>query len=464
MAQLALYGGQPYRTDPFPARTPFSEEAVALAVETIRSQNLFGPGGTKVAAFEREFAALYGAKYAVASTSGTAAIHIAVGTVNPNPGDEIITAPITDGGGVVPIVYQNCIPIFADIDATYNMDPADVERKITPRTAAIIAVHLAGNACQIEAMVEIARRHRIPLIEDCSQAHVTRYRGRYLGTFGDLAAFSFQQSKHLTTGDGGMTITNRDDWAERMSLFRDKGWTRQPQWGRRTYAFLAPNYRMTELQAAVGLPQTKTVRQTVEKRIALGAYLTELICDIPGIAPAPVTEGSEHSCWMVPLRVDGWPAALFAEALTKEGVGAGAGYIGVPIFMCMEALYAKKTFGTSTHPFDGCHGGRQIEYTSGMCPNTEEALRHIVTLSINENYSRRDIEDMAGASPQSSGFAPAKIGVLWPALSTWVSPAPTSRRPCRSRISVSIRDTRSLRACTTHSMPVLWPLATAAPM
>ena len=397
MFKLAIDGGQPVREKPFPRRTPFGEEEIALVTEAIRSQDLFGLGGPKVTALENAFAGLYGVKHAVASTSGTAAIHVAVGTVNPNPGDEIITAPITDGGSVVPIVYQNCIPIFADVDETYNMDPVDVEAKITDRTAAIMVVHLFGNACNMEAMVDIARRHNIPLIEDCSQAHVTRYKGRYLGTWGDIAAFSLQQSKHMTTGDGGITITNRDEWAERMFLFRDKGWTRKPGWGARTYAFLAPNYRMTELQGAVGLPQVKRVRGIVEKRMELGNFLAELIGDIEGVTPPPITEGSEHSYWAYPLRIDGWPVARFAEVLSKEGVSTEAAYIGEPIFLCMEALAAKNTFGTSSHPFDGCHGGREIEYTKGMCPRTEDALQHMVTTGLNENYVRKDIEDMAAA-------------------------------------------------------------------
>lgn len=409
MTKLAIDGGQPYRTEAFPQRTPFNDEAIALVTEAIRSQNLFGLGGPKVSALEREFAALYGVSHAIASTSGTAAIHVAIGTVNPNPGDEIITAPITDAGSIVPIVYQGCIPIFADIDETYNMDPADVERKITDRTAAIMVVHLFGNGCNMDAMVDIARRHNIPLIEDCSQAHVTKYRDRYLGTWGDIAAYSLQQSKHMTTGDGGVTITNRDDWAERMFLFRDKGWTRKPGWGARTYALLAPNYRMTELQAAVGLPQVKTVRTVVEQRMSLGSYLSELLSGIEGLTPPRVTEGSEHSYWAYPLRIDDWPVATFAEALTKEGVSAGAGYIGEPIFLCMEALAAKKTFGTSSYPFDGSHGGRQIDYTSGMCPRTENALQHMVNVGLNENYTRKDIEDMAGAIRKVAELLPREV-------------------------------------------------------
>ena len=406
MSKLAIEGGEPFRREPFPQRTPFGDEAIALVTEAIRTQNLFGLGGPKTTAFEREFAALYGAKHAVASSSGTAAIHIAIGTLDPEPGDEIISAPITDGGGIVPVLYQNCIPVFADIDGTYCMDPADVERKITRRTAAIVVVHLFGNACDMDAMTDIARRHGIPLVEDCSQAHATKYRGRWLGTFGDIAAYSLQQSKLLTTGDGGMTTTSRDDLAERMFLFRDKGWTRKPGWGPRSYDFLAPNYRITELQSAVGLPQVKTVRGAAEKRMALGTHLTGLISGIPGVGPAPVTPGSEHSYWTYPLRIEAWPVAAFAEALTKEGVAAGAGYIGEPIFLCMEALAAKKTFGTSGHPLDGCHGGRKIEYTRGMCPRTEEALRHMVNIWFNENYSTKDIEDVAGAIRKVAGLLP----------------------------------------------------------
>ena len=395
--QLAIHGGAPYRTTPFPKRTPFGEEEVALTTEAILSQNLFGPSGEKVAAFEQAFAHFYGVNHAVASTSGTAAIHVALGALNPNPGDEIITGPITDAGSIIPIVYQGCIPIFADIDDTYMMDPADVERKITDRTAAILVIHLFGNASNMTALTEIARRHNIPLIEDCSQAHALKYKGRYLGTWGDIGAFSLQQSKHMTTGDGGMTITNRADWGERMQLFCDKGWTRKPGYGARSYAFLAPNYRMTELQGAVGLAQIKKVRGVVEKRMELGHYLSALIGEAEGVTPAPVTPEAEHGYWLYALRVQGWPVQQFAEALTKEGVGAGAGYIGEPIYRCMDALMGKKTFGDSGYPFDGSHGGRQIEYTTGLCPRAEAALHQMVTLGLNENYSKSDIEDMAGA-------------------------------------------------------------------
>lgn len=395
--KLAIHGGNPVRKQKFPPRNPFDEREVEMVAQAIRSQNLFGLGGPMVTEFEKRFAALYGAECAVASTSGTAAIHIAIGAINPEPGDEIITAPITDGGTIVPILYQNAIPVFADVDDTYNMAPADVERRITPRTRAILAVHLFGNPCDMDALCDIARRYHLWLIEDCSQAHLTEYKGRLVGTIGHIGCFSLQQSKHMTTGDGGMTITSHPDLIRRMTLFRDKGWNRQPGWGPRTYEFLAPNYRMTELQGAVGIVQTEKVRTVVATRNELGDLLSSLIQGTPGVTPAPVTPGGKHTYWCYPLRVQGVSPKEFAQALSAEGVPSYPNYIGEPIFLCMEALASKITFGTSQHPLDGCHGGRRIEYTRGLCPHTERLLSETVILSLHEKMSREDIADMAEA-------------------------------------------------------------------
>jgi len=350
-----------------------------------------------VSDFEEGFASLYGLRHAVASTSGMASIHVAIGALDLNPGDEVIAAPITDAGTVVPILYQNAIPIFADIDHTYNMDPVDVERQITERTRAILVVHLFGNPCDMDAIMDVARGHHLPVIEDCSQAHLTEYKGRMLGTIGDIGCFSLQQSKHMTTGDGGMTLTDRDDWAERMRLFADKGWNRQPDWERRAYLLLGPNYRMTELQAAVGLAQLEKVADVVRRRNELGTLLSQVISDVVGIQPAPVTEGGSHSYWTYPLATGDWPAAEFGPALAAEGVPCRPGYIVDPIFLCMEALATKLTYGTSQCPFT-CHWTeRDIEYTEEMCPRTSAALSHMVTFTFNENYSEGDILDVAGA-------------------------------------------------------------------
>ena len=395
MTQLAVDGGSPVRTKPFPPRQPYGDREIELLTQAVRSQNLFAPGGTMVAELERRFAALYGVGHAVASTSGTSAIHVAVAAVDPDPGDEIITAPITDAGTILPILYQNCVPVFADIDDTYNMDPRAVEAAITPRTRAILVVHLFGNPCDLDAMSALARRYGLVLIEDCAQAHLTEYKGRLSGTVGEIGCFSFQQSKHMTTGDGGMTITRDARLAERMALFRDKGWARKP--GTRGYSILGLNYRMTELQGAVGLAQIEKVADVVRRRNELGDLLTERIRQAPGILPAPRTEGGRVSYWLYGFRVVRGDAARFAEALRAEGIPAGSGYIGEPIFRCMAALAGKTTFGRSAHPLDGCHGGRVLDYVEGLCPRTEEILRQMITLGIHEHMSREDIADMAEA-------------------------------------------------------------------
>ena len=210
--RLAVDGGTPLRTRPFPTINDalgrqLGDEELALLTEVIRSGRLNRNSGTKVAALERAWAESFGAPRAVASTSGTAAIHVALGALPLNPGDEVITTPITDWGTVGPVLAQGCVPVFADVDSrTYCMDPEQVERRVTARTRAIIAVHLLGHPCDVDAMQDIAHRHGLFLVEDCAQALLATWRGRPVGTIGELGCFSLQQSKVITTGDGGMTI------------------------------------------------------------------------------------------------------------------------------------------------------------------------------------------------------------------------------------------------------------------
>jgi perosamine synthetase len=381
-------------------RTPFDAAELKMLRHALNSQNLCCIDGQMVSSFEREFAYAYGVPYAVASTSGTAAIHVALGALDLNPGDEVITAPITDMGTIIPILYQNCIPVFADIDESYNMDPADVERKITPRTRAIIVVHLFGNPCQMDAMVDIARRRGIPLIEDCAQAHLAEYKGRYVGTIGDIGCFSFQQSKQMTTGDGGMTITSNKSYYERMKLFADKGYARKG-WGARAYLFHAPNYRMNELVGAVGLAQLKKIKAVIKKRRELAEHLTETLSGIDGVTPPPITPGSKHSYWFYPIRVEGVDVDSFAKKMVEYNVWVMPGYTGKPIYLCSESLTAKKTYGTSQWPFT-CHGADvTYEYREGLCPRAEETLKHLVCLPLDESWSAADVERAAAAVGKS---------------------------------------------------------------
>ena len=372
-----------------------------MAIAALRTQELYM--GSFVERFEGEFAALYGTRHGVSSTSGSAALHLAVGAIDPNPGDEIITAPITDAGTITAIMLQSAIPVFADIDpSTFNMDPADVERKITSRTRAILIVHLFGNACDITAMADIAKRHSLPLIEDCSQSHAIKFNGHYLGTYGDIGCFSLQQSKSMTTGDGGMTITDNDAFAARMRLFMNKAVV-QTGTGHRDYEFLAPTYRMNELTAAVGIPQLEKLRHVVIRRQELGTLLTSLIGDVSGLEAAVVTPGSEHGYWAYPLRTPGFDGLQFARALNSEGVRSTHAYIGRPIYMCSTALQSKSYFGDSSFPFTGEFTDRDFSYGEGTCPVTEEAMQRMVAIPINENYSNDDMKDIARAISKVAG-------------------------------------------------------------
>ncbi len=398
--RLAIDGGEPIRTHPFPSRGPgFGDAEIEQVTEVIRSGHLSRVGGPKTAAVEEKFARLLGVKHALAVTSGTAAIHTAIGTINPNPGDEIITTPVTDMGTIIGIIYQNAIPIFADVvPGGYHLDPESVRRKITPRTKAIIVVHLWGMAADMDAFLEMGREHGIAIIEDCAQAYLTSYRGRLAGTMGDLGCFSMQQSKHLTCGDGGLLVTNRDDLATRARLFADKGWDRSS--GGRGHIFLGLNYRISELQSAVALAQLDKVEGFVSRRRALGDRLTAAISGIPGLHPPADSASSGNTYWFYPVRIVekefGMSRDRFVEALTAEGVPAWIWLDGKPIY-AYDALREQRTFGDSHHPFDSPYVSQRVEYPPGLCPNAEQTLRELVTLTVHEFYTEQDVDDMAAA-------------------------------------------------------------------
>ena len=383
----------------FPARYKkgrklFDKEELRQVHRALLSQNLFSQGGTTVTDFEKKFAQTYNVPYAASCSSGTAAIHTALGVLDLNPADEVITAPITDMGTIIPILYQNAIPVFADVDSSYTMDPQDIEKKITPRTKAIIAVHLFGNACNMDAIMKIAQSYNIPVIEDCAQAHLTEYKGRLLGTIGDIGCFSFQQAKHMTCGDGGMAITSNKNYYEKMKLFVDKNYARKG-WGARAYYGLSPNYRMNGLTAAVGIAQLGKLKAVVEKRNRLGAYFTDLLKDNSELITAAVTEGTKHSYWLYPLSLKSMEADLFANELLKEGLKVIPGYTVKPIYLCTEALTNKKTYGKSECPFSCQKNQREFNYREGLCPRAEKALEHLICILLDESWDKERVNKTA---------------------------------------------------------------------
>ena len=368
----------------------------------IKSGKLFH--GTKVEQFRNDFAKLYGVRYAITSTSGTAAIHVAVAMLNPNPGDEIIVPPITDMGTIIPIMYQNAIPIFADVHPdTWMINPEVLEKTITPKTKAIIVVHLFGGVCDMDAIIEIAQKHNLPVIEDCAQAHGAEYKNQLVGTIGDIGCFSFQHTKQITTGDGGMTITNNSEYGNIGMLFVDKGWNRSAP-GARQYPILGMNYRMTELQAAVGIAQLRKLKSIAERRNRNGNLLNELLMKVDGIKPQQIDEGNKNTYLYYTFTVEPdlpFTAENLARKLSGQGIPASTHYIGKPIFLCSEPLMKKQLYGNSHFPFDYPNTRQEITYEPGMCPVAGDILRRLVLLNITERYSEKDVKDVAKGVSQA---------------------------------------------------------------
>ncbi|MBV8172581.1 MAG: DegT/DnrJ/EryC1/StrS family aminotransferase, partial [Candidatus Eremiobacteraeota bacterium] len=228
------------------------DEELALLERAVRSGTLTSTKGSFVPTLEKRFAQLLGMKYAYACASGTGAIHTAIAALNPEPGEEIITSPITDMGALAPILYQGAIPVFADVDPkTACITAQTIAACLSRRTRAIVVTHLFGHPCDMGPILQLARENEIPVIEDCAQAFLTRSQGRFAGTFGRIACFSMQQGKHMTSGEGGIVATNDPLLARRMYLFINKAWgygDPDPD-----HYFLALNYRMSELPGAVAL-------------------------------------------------------------------------------------------------------------------------------------------------------------------------------------------------------------------
>jgi dTDP-4-amino-4,6-dideoxygalactose transaminase/predicted dehydrogenase len=351
--RLAMDGGPRAVPKWFSTQASFGTAELANLASVILSGNLSCTGGRMVPALEQEFARFYGSPHAVASTSGTAAVHVALAALGLNPGDEVITTPMTDMGTVIPILASNCIPIFADIDPVTGILTAEsIARRINSKTRAVILVHLFGQPADLSEITDLLREKRIPLIEDCAQAHGAEYRGRKVGTFGDFGCFSLQQSKQITCGDGGVTLVNRADLAQRAALFVDKGWDRKQ--GARAHKFLGMNYRMTELQGAVALAQLGKLAHLVRSRREGAGRLSRQLRELPGIIPPAQTAGVNPSWWMYAFRIDEDRLRIgsdaFADALLVEGVQVSRQYLPEPIFH-YEVLKCQRTYGDSRYPF-----------------------------------------------------------------------------------------------------------------
>ncbi len=406
MDELAINGGEKVRAEPMTTSGPrFDDDELKELKEALDQQTLFYWYGEKVKTFRRQFAMTYGVKHCHMVTSGTAALHVATAAVGVGPGDEVITAPMTDQGTVIAILAQGGVPVFADLDPhTYNIDPKGIEKHITKKTKAIIVVHLAGNAADMTPILRIAGKHKLKVIEDCAQSYLCWYKGRLAGTLGDIGCFSLNDFKHISAGDAGMVVTNDDAYAELCQLYLDKGYSRDGT-GRRP-PFLAPNYRPSELHGAVALAQLRKLPGIIAQRNTLGDRLTERLKGTPGIRPHKVLPGCRSSYWFYMGRMD--PKRLkvsrdeFVAAVAAEGVPVSGGYIGKMVYE-YPVLAEHRAFAGCSFPWDGKYG-RKVKYGPGMCPVAEAIEATSWRCPINQCMSVSDVDDIAHALTKVARF------------------------------------------------------------
>jgi dTDP-4-amino-4,6-dideoxygalactose transaminase len=393
--KLALDGGPKAKKNPYGTGSKYGAEEEKAVLEALKQGTLFYAFGQKTKSLCRRFRELYGAGHAVATSSGTAALHVALGCAGVGPGDEVILTPITDMGSVIGILYQNAVPVFADLEPyTYSPSVDSIAERITERTRAIMVIHLAGNPADMGPIVELARSRKVAVIEDCAQAWMTRYDGRLVGTIGELGCFSLNEFKHISAGDGGLVCANDDELGRAAALWADKCYDRTARV--RDPWFLAPNYRMNELTAAVSLAQMDKVEDIAARRTALGRRLTRGISGIEGVHP--LEERGECTFWFYMFRVD--PAVLgaernaFVEALKAEGVACEPGYTNDVMYK-YRLFRERSAYPHSEYPFVDPERGAPVEYPDGLCPEAERIVDTCVWMPLNQWFTESDIDEVA---------------------------------------------------------------------
>jgi dTDP-4-amino-4,6-dideoxygalactose transaminase len=332
VTKLAIDGGQPVRTVPFPSWPVWDEREERLLLEVLHSGQWGILSGGKVATFERAFAAFQGAQYALCVTSGTSALEIAMRVLGIGTGDEVITTPYSFVATPSAAFLAGARPVFVDIDPeTYLIDPGQIESAITERTRAIVPVHIAGCPCDMDAIMDIARRRGLYVVEDACQAWGASWRGTPVGAIGDLGCFSFQASKNINAGEGGAIISNNTELAERSWSLHNVGRVREGAWYQ--HEFLGWNYRMTEWQGAILLAQLERLPGHISRRAENAAYLSARLSEVEGITPAKVDKRVTRHAWHLymatydPAAFGGRPCREFIAMLNAEGIPCSAGYV-----------------------------------------------------------------------------------------------------------------------------------------
>ncbi len=412
---LALFGGTPVRTEPYPVHDTMVDEAEERAViETLRSKHLSGfsarlgerfLGGPKVRELERRFAERFATNHAVTFNSATSALHAAVSAAGIGPGDEVIVPPTTMSATATAVVMQNAVPVFADLeDETFGLDPAAVEAAITPHTKAILAVNLFGHPARLGELEEIAGRHALRLLEDNAQAPTALCDGRLAGTIGSMGILSLNYHKAIQTGEGGVVLTNSANHAEHLHMVRNHG---EVVVGQRDDAtgdisnLVGWNYRLSEVQAAIGIPQVAKLDQLIAIRRELATRLSAALAGVDFLTLPTTREGCTHAYYLYAMRFHadraGFSRATFAKAMRAEGIAVSESYVK-PIYL--EPMYQRKiAYGSRGCPFrcPWYEGGAR--YGEGLCPTAERLFREefVLTDICKFPNGAREVDEFAAA-------------------------------------------------------------------
>lgn len=400
MEKLALYGGEKAKKTPYTKGQRFGDEELKELKEALEQNTLFYWFGNKVKTLTEKFKDMYGMNYCVATSSGTSAIHTALGALEITSGDEVITTPLTDMGTIIGIICQNAIPVFADIDPySYNITAKTIEKCITEKTKAVIVVHLAGRSADMDEIVKLCKKHNLKLIEDCAQAYLSRYKGKLAGTFGDAGCFSLNDFKQISAGDGGLVIMNDEAVYKNALKYADKNYNRLATTvdEMRAVNFIGLNYRMNELTGAVGIAQVNKLEQICKRRNEIGEKLNKALSEIPCIIP-PFPDSDDYcTYWFYLFRVDTSKIKTdmdtFVQALRAEGGSFAKGYITEPVYS--YPLFKELTGYYNSHvPFNLPEYGKEISYPEGLCPVAEDVCKCTVKMGINEFMSDNDIDEL----------------------------------------------------------------------
>lgn len=403
--KLALFGGKKTRSKPFPRHPVLGQEEKQAVLDVLESGNLSTfraeagknfLGGVKIKEFEKLFANYVGTKYAVTFNSATSALHAAVVATGVKPGEEVIVPPYTFTSTATCALMHNAIPVFVDVQHDiFCIDPKLIEEKISSLTKAIIPVHLFGHPAEMDEIVSIAKKHNLRIIEDCAQSAGAKYKDRNVGTIGDCGIFSFQETKAISTGEGGMLVTDDDQIARIARMVRNHGENILEDNKQRTYKseFLGWGYRMTELEAAIGIEQIKKLDYTNQIRSKLTEIVSREIDKIDGLSHVK-RDYIEHSYWFYAFTFNeskiGISRDQFVNALNAEGIPFGQGYV--------KPLYLNPIYHESK-PFPYSFYKGNAVYDKGICPTVERLHEKelVLTLIMRHPATEDDARDIISA-------------------------------------------------------------------